>query len=221
MNLEAMKRLIAKYQYGHTDFVIRAETGERYYRNETDIMFKEKKSEEEKALRNADNRIPRNFHGLIVNQKASYAFTAPPLFDVGNTKANKQITKILGDEYAKNCMELCVNAANCSVGWIHYWQGENEFEWAVVDSKQIIPVFDTGLKKKLLGVLRMYPKMDEENGDRYVVYEYWTGTECQTFRRNIADTIEEGLLPYGMFAQENGEPSSEYRHEWGLSLIHI
>ena len=28
MNLEAMKRLIAKYQYGHTDFVIRAETGE-------------------------------------------------------------------------------------------------------------------------------------------------------------------------------------------------
>ena len=51
MNLEAMKRLIAKYQYGHTDFVIRAETGERYYRNETDIMFKEKKSEEEKADR--------------------------------------------------------------------------------------------------------------------------------------------------------------------------
>ena len=75
MNLEAMKRLIAKYQYGHTDFVIRAETGERYYRNETDIMFKEKKSEEEKTLRNADNRIPRNFHGLIVNQKAAYAFT--------------------------------------------------------------------------------------------------------------------------------------------------
>lgn len=215
MNLEAMKRLIAKYQYGHTDFVIRAETGERYYRNETDIMFKEKKSEEEKTLRNADNRIPRNFHGLIVNQKAAYAFTAPPLFDIGNTKENKRITEMLGDEYAKNCMELCVNASNCSVGWIHYWQGENGFEWAVTDSKQIIPVFDTGLKKKLLGVLRMYSKMHEETGDRYVVYEYWNETVCQAFYRNIADTVEEGLLPYSMFVQESGENASEYKHNWG------
>nr|WP_308743167.1 phage portal protein [uncultured Anaerocolumna sp.] len=32
------------------------------------------KDETESPLRNADNRIPRNFHGLLVNQKASYMF---------------------------------------------------------------------------------------------------------------------------------------------------
>ena len=110
MDIETMKQLIKKYEPGHAAFVTRAAVAERYYRNETDILFRDKpkdkgKEESDNPLRNADNRIPRNFHGLIVNQKASYAFTAPPLFDVGNTAANKHITKALGDEYAKNCMD--------------------------------------------------------------------------------------------------------------------
>ena len=97
-----MKQLIKKYEPGHEAFVTRAAVAERYYRNETDILFqdkpKEEKEEADNPLRNADNRIPRNFHGLIVNQKASYAFTAPPLFDVGSTASNKRITETLGDE---------------------------------------------------------------------------------------------------------------------------
>lgn len=130
MDIDTMKQLIKKYEPGHAAFVTRTDIAERYYRNETDILFRDKPKDKEKEeadnpLRNADNRIPRNFHGLIVNQKASYAFTAPPLFDVGSTVSNKRITETLGDEYAKNCMKLCVNAANTSIGWAHYWQGDN------------------------------------------------------------------------------------------------
>ena len=92
-------------------------------------------------------------------------FTAPPLFDIGNEHGNEVVTEVLGDEYRKNCMELCVNAANASVGWIHYWEDEDgTFQWAVVDSKQIIPIESHNLKKKLLGVLRMYDEIDEETG---------------------------------------------------------
>ena len=84
--------------------MVRCDIAERYYRNETDILFKKSKKEDENGnpMRNADNRIPRNFHGLIVNQKASYAFTTPPMFDVGNSGVNKRITEALGDEYEKN-----------------------------------------------------------------------------------------------------------------------
>ena len=97
MDIETMKQLIKKYEPGHATFVTRAAVAERYYRNETDILFRDKPKDKEKEesdnpLRNADNRIPRNFHGLIVNQKAAYAFTAPPLFDVGSTASNKRIT---------------------------------------------------------------------------------------------------------------------------------
>lgn len=101
MDIETMKQLI-KNMNPVTPRLWRVQrVAERYYRNETDILFRDKpkdkgKEESDNPLRNADNRIPCNFHGLIVNQKASYAFTAPPLFDVGNTAANKHITKALG-----------------------------------------------------------------------------------------------------------------------------
>lgn len=107
MELEVMKKLIRKYEPGHTRFSLRAMQAERYYRNETDILVKVKSEDEKKKedsdnpLRNADNRIPRNFHGLIVNQKAAYMFTAPPLFDIGNEHGNEVVTEVLGDEYRK------------------------------------------------------------------------------------------------------------------------
>lgn len=217
MDLEVMKKLIKKYKPGHSDFVQNATVAERYYRNETDILFKPKDDKEDSPIRNADNRIPRNFHGLIVNQKASYAFTAPPLFDVGSTAANKRITEALGDEYAKNCMELCVNAANCAVAWVHYWEDENGFQWAVVDSKQVIPVWDKGLKRRLVGAFRVYESIDEETGDTYTIYEYWTDTECQAFRRNNGMNVDDGLEYYNMFInpENNGEMIDYYRHDFG------
>lgn len=217
MELEVMKKMIKRYEPGHISFVRKCETAERYYRNRTDILLQEKKEDEEgNPVRNADNRIPRNFHGLIVNQKSAYAFTAPPLFDIGSKQANKKIMDVLGDEYKKNCMELCVNAANCGTAWIHYWRGDNGFEWAVVDSKEIIPVMSKKLKKKLTGVFRAYRDTDEASGDSYTVYEYWTETECQTFRRRAGDTIDEGLYYYDMFMDpESKEMISQYRHDMG------
>ena len=62
---------------GHTDFVGLIAKARAYYRNETDIMFpplKEEREKKEKPLQNADNRIPFNFHGLLVNRKASYMY---------------------------------------------------------------------------------------------------------------------------------------------------
>lgn len=216
MELEVMKKLIKKYVPGHTEYVKRCEVAERYYKNETDILYSKKKEDEEgNPIRNADNRIPRNFHGLIVNQKAAYAFTAPPLFDVGSTSNNNLITQCLSDEYEKNCMQLCINAANTTVAWVHYWEGDNGLEWAVVDSKQIIPIWDKSLKQKLIGVLRVYPEIDEDTGDNYTIYEYWNDNVCQAFRRATDNTVDEGLGFYDMFVEpESGEMISEYYHDF-------
>lgn len=217
IELEQAKKMIKKLTEHHTDYVQKATTAERYYRNETDILFQKKKWEDEEGhpLRNADNRIPRNFHGLIVNQKASYAFTVPPVFDTGSSAADKKIRELLGDEYEKNCMELCVNASNMCAGWVHYWDNGEGFEWAVVDSREIIPVFDQTLKKRLIAVLRIYPEYDND-GSKYVVYEYWTDSECQAFRKKASDMVEEGLVPYGIVEDPNtGELLEQYSHERG------
>ncbi len=221
MDLLTMKKVIKRYTTGHASFTTEALTAERYYKNKNDILFydKPKEDETESPLRNADNRIPRNFHGLLVNQKAAYMFTAPPLFDVGSQEVNKEITEVLGDRYAKTTKDLCINASNSSVAWLHYWKNsEGAFEYGVVDSKQIIPVWTSDLNKKLSGVLRVYDQLDDADGEMYTIYQYWNDTECQAFRKKTSDTSDEGLKSYDMFCNfVDGMANMEntFTHEYG------
>ena len=221
MDLLTMKKVIKRYTTGHASFITKASTAERYYENKNDILFydKPKEDETESPLRNADNRIPRNFHGLLVNQKAAYMFTAPPLFDIGSQEANKRITDVLGDRYAKTTKDLCINASNCSVAWLHYWVNTNkQFEYGVVDSRQIMPVWTSDLNKKLIGILRVYKEIDENDGEYYEIYQYWNDKQCQAFRKKSADTLDEGLQSYAMFCNFiDGVANMEdtFTHEYG------
>lgn len=219
MDIEVMKKLIRKYQPGHTAFVMNALQARNYYENKTDILMEKpkEKEQEEKPLRNADNRIPFNFHGLLVNQKAAYMFTAPPLFDLGEKSANKQLVKFLGDKYAKTCKDLCIDASNCTVAWLHLWKNaKGEWEYAVVPADQVVPVWSKSLDKELLGVLRIYQDNDEETGDFYTIYEYWNDMECNAYRLKAGDELGQ-LAPYQMFWMDTElcEISAQYRHEVG------
>lgn len=220
MEIEMIKKLIRKYQPGHAAFVARAEKARSYYENRTDILFpdpRERRECEERPMRNADNRIPFNFHGLLVNQKAAYMFTSPPLFDLGSKQANKQLTKFLGDKYAKVCKDLCIDASNCAVSWLHLWRNsEGSWKYAVVPADQIIPVWSKSLEKELAGVFRTYSDVDDSTGDTYVVYEYWNDIECSAYRLKVGDTLDQ-LLPYRMFLADPGlcEASETYQHGVG------
>ena len=220
MDIEVIKKLIRKYQVGHSDFVAKAEVARRYYENETDILFpplKEEREKKEKPLRNADNRIPFNYHGMLVDQKAAYMFTAPPIFDLGEKEENKKLSKFLGDKYAKICKDLCIEASNCTVGWLHVWKdGKGIWKYAVVPAEQVIPVWTKSLEKELLGVFRCYQDIDEETGDAYTIYEYWNETECTAYRLNAGDEIGQ-LMPHQMFLVDPSlcEYANTYRHGVG------
>ena len=222
MDLETIKKVIKRYTTGHAEFIVNATTAERYYRNKNDILLNKSKAQEEDTenpLRNADNRIPRNFHGLLVNQKAAYLFTAPPLFDIGSQEANKRITETLGDRYAKAAKDLCVNASNCSVAWLHYWRDKDgKFQYGVVDSKQIIPVWTADLNKQLSGILRVYEQLDDTGGELYTIYQYWNDTECQAFRKKSSDTLDDGLQSYAMFytfVDNAASLQNTFTHDYG------
>lgn len=220
MEIDTIKKLIKKHQAGHSGFLARAEVSRRYYRNKTDILLQQPKSDKgEQPLRNADNRIPFNFHGLLVNQKASYMFAAPPLFDLGDDASNKALTKFLGDKFAKVCKDLCIEASNCTVGWLHLWKDKIAgYKYAAVPAEQIIPVFDKSLEKELLGVLRIYPDTDQD-GDECTVYEYWNDIGCQAYEVKAGNTLDEGLCPYYAFTvvgtDGNSNLSNEFQHDVG------
>lgn len=218
MNLDAAKKLITRYIEGHADFIIKAGIAGRYYQVQNDIVFRKPKkkpgsdaTEVENPLRNADNRIPHSFYELLVDQKAAYMFTTPPLFDVKDDATNQVIANVLGDGWAKKAKLLCVNASNARIAWLHYWMDpESGFQYGVVPSMQIIPVWSTKLDQQLLAVLRVYKDIDPEDGEMYDVYEYWTDTECQAFRKRAADEIVTGLMDYPCFTDfyEAGETDS-------------
>lgn len=227
MNLDAAKKLITQYIEGHAEFISSAEIAERYYRVRNDILFRKPKkkpgsedSEVANPLRNADNRIPHSFYELLVDQKAAYMFTTPPLFDVKNDETNQVIANVLGDGWAKKAKLLCVNASNARIAWLHYWMDpESGFQYGVVPSMQIIPVWSKKLDQKLLAVLRVYKDIDADTGDTYDVYEYWTDTECQAFRKRTADEITTGLMDYPCFTDfyEAGLSDSDnvMHHDFG------
>lgn len=225
MEITTVKNIIKKYIPGHTEFIRRAEVAERYYRNKTDILFPTKAELDEKesqTIRKADNRIPFNFHGLLVNQKAAYLFTSPPLFDLGDKQENRKLTAFLGDQYPKVCKDLCVNASNTSIAWLHLWyeKAQKKYEYAVVPSAQIIPVWSDSLKRKLQGVLRFYRDIDSD-GKEIDVYEYWNDKVCSAYKKEADSTVDDGLMAYNAYSvvDEYGGVSNKNEFEHGIGEV--
>ena len=214
MELENARDLINKYLSFHTNFVANALIAQRYYVGDNDIKHRKNKKELQEGnlnpLRNADNRIAFNFHHLLVNQKASYLFTAPPIFDVKDNKMNEVIADTLGDAYAKKAKDLCVEASNTGIGWVHYWIGrENNFKWAVIPSVQIYPIYSNMLEKELKAVLRIYKSVDDD-GKEWDICELWNEKECAVFKQR-----GEIFEPYNIFTTagiSNNTPTNIYNH---------
>lgn len=214
MELEAAKKLIEKYDGLDAVRLKKAEVALRYYLGDNDIMYRKPKDKCDEPLRNADNRIAFNFHSLLVDQKASYMFTAPPLFDTKDDTLNEIVAATLGDGYAKKCKDLCVDASNAGVGWLHYWVDEKKgFCYGVIPSMQVRPVYSLRLEKELEAVLRTY-RMVDDNGDEWQIYEIWNDKECQAYRKRA-----EMFQPFDMFSYVNldgmAEPTNTFRHDFG------
>lgn len=220
MELEKMKKLVNRYLIKHREMVRGFKVAERYYKKQNDILKYGVRisGESGSPLHNADNRIPSNFYNILVNQKASYLFTSPPIFDIGSKEGNEKITKILGDDFSKVCKNLCINASNSIIGWLHYWiDEEGEFQYAVIDSKQVIPVWTKGdLQKELSGVMRVYDWIDED-GNVLDVYEYWDNSRCWAFAKKNRGSIHT-LAEYPIFSYVPQEVSDSPDQE--NTIIH-
>lgn len=221
MPIDVVKELIKSSSLQHRRFIRESKVAERYYENKNDILYGARKNRDNDPLRNADNRIPRNFHGLLVNQKAAYMFSAPPLFDIGNEAANKQIADALGDQYAKVCKDLCVKASNCKVAWLHYWLGgDGKWKYGTIDPKQIIPVYSADLDRRLEAVLRNYKTRDAADGKTIYVWEYWTAEKCYTYKKKSSSISETGLEAYNVYEMADSpdgsaEMANEFEHGFG------
>lgn len=229
MEIEVIKKIIKNNLKGFESRNKQTATAEKYYRNENDILREDaddarvqrNKTDDTNPLRNADNRVSHPWHRLLVNQKASYAMTTPPKFDVKDKHLNDEVTKLLGDSYSKIAKDLAVDASNAGIAWLHIWRDKNKqnfFRYAVVDSKQIVPIFSKKLGNELIGVLRIYDDYNE-SGDVITVYEYWNDVECAMFAKRKGQAVED-IEAYNAFnlidisTDTPAEQTNTYKHGW-------
>lgn len=182
LTINQIKRII-KNDYDRRKQIL---TEKRYYNNQNDIKLKGVVPSDKDILRNADNRTSNGFHGDITDEKIAYMFTYAILFDLGDTKLNEQVKTILGDNFEAECGALGINATNSKYAFLHYWIEDNEFNYATVETEECIPVFDKSLKRKLIGMYRYYPDIEEDivtgKNKYYVWFEYWDDKHCEKYK---------------------------------------
>lgn len=165
----------------------------QYYANMTEIANSGVRPKDADPMRNADNRIGHNFHEILVDEKVAYMFTYPVLFDIDrNTKLNEQVVEVLGDEFERKTKNLCIEASNCGIAWLHYWtelvkdENKNVFKYEMVNTEEVIPIYDNGLERKLKSIIRYYVCMEEVKGqieDQVFTYiEYWTDKKMDRWK---------------------------------------
>ena len=219
VEIGVIKKLVEANRKRHREMVRDAEVAERYYRKKNDILKKgaRGRSRDDNPIRSADNRIPANFYNILVNQKASYLFTDPPVFDAGGESANKAVQAALGDGFSKVCKDLCIRASNCTIAWLHYWKDEEgAFKYAAVDSKQVIPIWTDDLEKELAGVLRVYDQIGGD-GKKRNIYEYWDKECCRPFCKRSREALD-ALTPHdldGLAADLPDGDSGSLAHGFG------
>ena len=200
MKLEKIKRIISNDK-------IRAETiskEKKYYEVENDILKNgvRPKDQGKDPLRSADNRIAHNFHQILVDEKASYMFTYPVIFDIENDKKiNSEVNKVLGDDFTRKSKNLCIEASNVGCAWLHYWIKEDvegkskEFKYELVNTEEIIPIYDNGLERVLNAVIRYYTVLEaveDEIDDQVFFYiEYWTKETMERWKFKDSYTGDE------------------------------
>ncbi|MGG7176209.1 phage portal protein [Clostridium paraputrificum] len=190
-------------------------------------------------LRQADNRIAHNFHELLVNEKVAYMFTYPVLFDIDDNKKklNDVIVQTLGDDFESISKNLCIEASNAGVSWLHYWYGVDEkgkkksFEYEMIETEQIIPVYSNSLKRELVAIFRYYPSVEEQENGQYknfVYFECWTKDSFEKYKfegyidgadiRYVPDAYEEvkhliGSIPFIEFLNNKSKKSDLSRYK--------
>lgn len=208
----------------------------RYYEVENDITRKgvKAKNESKDPLRSADNRIAHNYHQILVDEKAAYLFTYPILFDIdNNVEVNEAVTMVLGEDFPRKCKNLCIEASNTGLGWLHYWIEEPKFKYELVNTEEVIPRYSNGLEKELEAIIRYYKTYEEVEGlleDQLFCYiEYWTKEEMQRWKfkdsymgsivetEKIIHNLKE--VPFIEFNNNKSKKSDLKKYKYQIDLI--
>lgn len=173
-NIETIHKLISEHD---TSKMLE---GVRYYNKENDI-FKRKQYKIENGFKVEDhekpnNKIPSGWHKTLVDQKVAYLVGNPINFSTDDEVLLENINLYLGEKFDDIANELVKNSSNKGVEWLHpYIDEEGQFNFIIVPSEQIIPIYEDKRQTKIKHIIRYYPVVLD--GESVTQVELWSDKE--------------------------------------------
>lgn len=214
MESKLIKELIT--QFNMSDIKKKMLEGERYFRNQNDILKKDLKSytiydqktgnKIKKVNENkSDEHLPHGFYPKQVNQKKAYAcsksititYNIPVDGDKDKTtkmaekKINNMIWNVLGPNFEKLIKNRLKEASNKGRSWLHPDYIEGKFTLKRLPSEECIPIYDNETQTYLIGFIHFYTIQDltEEEAEDRIYVEYWDKREVRYYiETKVGDT---------------------------------
>lgn len=214
MEGKLIKELIT--QFNRSDLKKKMLEGERYFRNQNDILKKDLKSYTiydqntgNKIKKTNDNKsdehIPHGFYNKHVNQKKNYV-CGKPITITYNMPVNKdkkeniknvenKITNMvwntLGFHFEKLIKNRLKEASNKGRSWLHPDYIEGKFTLKKFPSQECIPIYDNETQTYLIGFIHFYTIQDltKDKPENRIYVEYWDKQEVRYYiETKVGDT---------------------------------
>ncbi|NGP60069.1 phage portal protein [Paenibacillus thiaminolyticus] len=172
-------------------------TGERYYRNETDILERVRTAigasgAKEPVGNLANNKLPNAFTRKLVDQKVGYLLGKPMSIQTKNKDYHSKLTEIFNDAMLRRIQSIGEEAINKGIAWLHpYYDETGMLCFKKMKSEEIIPLWRDEEHTELQAIIRVYDVIVYEGLNRTTVtkVEWW---DTEGVRRYV---LQNGLVP--------------------------
>lgn len=153
------------------------EIGERYYRNKTDILERERMAIGESGAKEpvanlANNKLANAFVKKLVDQKVGYLLGKPLSIQTENATYQEELTEIFDKDMLRRIQSTGKEAVNKGIAWWYvYYDEKGELSFRKMRSEEIIPLWRDEAHTILDAIIREY---------KVVVYE---GLKRKTVRK--------------------------------------
>ncbi|PEJ57411.1 phage portal protein [Bacillus sp. AFS002410] len=136
--------------------------GIKYYESENDILLRKQYYYDMNKKKVVDdtktnNRIPHNFHKILVDQKVGYLTGNPVAMKSKNEAFTKELNQIFSEEFDDVLPELVKGASNKGREWLQPFINEDgDFDYMIIPAEQVIALYNPRDKRKLDLIIRYY-----------------------------------------------------------------
>jgi len=166
----------------------------------------------------SNNKVPSGFLKLLIDQKVDYSLSKPVIIENAENTTNEiDINSFIHD--------IGLQASKKAVGWLYInYDTNGELITKVINSEEIIPIYDTQYQDELVQVIRYYAIQVLENGtlqQRYKV-EVWDSEKVSYYSEDSGGNylLESSMLINPAFhwvvtTLEMGIPVETIGNSWG------